>query len=274
MEIKASWTPLPADHSLDYRYKTAIADIRDPATGKIRQVTVGLVGMHIARKRFPKLPWVWATFEHIDNSPDEAAGGGFSAPALPANPNQRPSPGYTFFDAKCTPQKDPVYQCRHNVPPVPCGKGGVCMPYKAPMQITRINPVSEPANSVTAFVWSQLPAKSVFNYYRLVDVQWPQAMVPNPPPGPGLRVPLTMGNPTPKGGAGGPGQIVANTTAESFQQKTNSCMDCHVFASIATPTLLQAAAPGGLRKVTKAGADGQPQYAADYSFIFLSETKK
>ena len=35
-------------------------------------------------------------------------------------------------------------------------------------------------------------------------------------------------------------------------------MDCHVYASIATPTLLQAAAPGGLRKVTKAGADGQP----------------
>jgi hypothetical protein len=124
MEIKASWTPLPADHSLDYRYKTAVAEILDPTTKKLRKVTVGLVGLHIARKRFPRLPWVWATFEHIDNSPDEKAGGGFSPPALPANPNQRPSPGYTFFDASCTPQKDPVYQCRHNVAPVPCGKGG------------------------------------------------------------------------------------------------------------------------------------------------------
>lgn len=274
MEIKASWTPLPADHSLDYRYKTAIAEIRDPASGKMRQVTVGLAGLHIARKRFPRLPWVWATFEHIDNTPDEAAGGGFSPPALPANPNQRPSPGFTFFNAKCTPQKDPVYQCRHNVPPIPCGKGGVCMPYKAPMQITRINPVGEPANSVTAYVWSLLPAKSVFNYYRLVNVQWPQANI-GTPPGPRLRVPLTMGNPTPKGAAGGPGQIVANTTAESFQQKANSCMDCHVFASIASPSLLQAAAPGALRKVTKTtGPEGLAPYAADYSFIFLAETKR
>jgi hypothetical protein len=142
------------------------------------------------------------------------------------------------------------------------------------MQITRINPVGSPANDVTAYVWSLLPAKSVFNYYRLVNVQWPQLGTPNPPPGPGLRVPLTMGKPLPAGSVGGPGQIVANTTAESFQQTSNSCMDCHVFASIATPTLLQTTAPGGVRKVAKLGADGQPHYAADYSFIFMAETKK
>jgi hypothetical protein len=275
MEIKAAWTPLPADHSLDYRYKTALAKIEDPATHRMRSVTVGLVGMHIIRKRFPRLPWVWATFEQIDNSPDEAANGGFTPPALPANANQKPSPGFTFFNPTCDPKKDPTYQCRHNAPPVPCGTSGtVCDPYDKPMQITRLNPVGATANNVTAYVWGLLPAKSVFNYYRLVDVQWPQQAISKNVPGPGLRVPLTMGNPTPTGSAGGTSQIVANTTLESFQQSSNSCMDCHAnFASIASPSLVQATKQGALRKVSKPGG-AQPPYASDYSFIFLSETRK
>jgi hypothetical protein len=269
IEIKASWTPLPADHSLDYRYKTAQAEILDPTTKKLRTVTVGLTGLHIIRKRFPRLPWVWATFEQIDNSPDEASGGGYSAPTLPANANQ-PSPGYTFFNPGCTAGKDPAYGCKHNAPPTPCTKPGVaCDPYNAPMQITRINPVGTTANGVTAYVWGMLPAKSVFNYYRLVDVQWPRTGIADPTPGPGLKVPLTMGNPMPKGNAGGPTQIVANTTMESFQQNSNSCMDCHVFASIAT-----APAARGLRKVTRPGAGAPAAYAADYSFLFLAETKR
>lgn len=276
MEIKAAWTPLPADHSLDYRYKTAIAEVQDPTTKKMRQVTVGLVGLHIARKRFPKMPWVWATFEQIDNSPDEAANGGFSKPVFPPNPNQKPSPGFTFFNPSCNPNNDPTYRCQHNRPPIPCKTSGVaCDPYNKPMQITRLNPVGDPANQVTGYVWGQLPAQSVFNYYRLIGVQWPQAPL-GTPPGPGLRIPLTMGNPMPKGAAGGIGQIVANTTLESFQQKSASCMDCHAnFASIAPLKLKATVEANGLRKVTQVtGQPGPKPYASDYSFIFLAETKR
>ncbi len=281
IEIKAAWAPLPADHSLDYRYKTAVAEIVDPMTHAKRQVTVGLVGLHIIRKRWPRLPWIWATFEQIDNSPDEAANGGFSAPALPANANQKPSPGYTFFNPTCNPTTDKAYKCVHNAPPTRCLLGtppGTCQPYNAPMQITRINPVGDPANQVTAYAWSLMPANSVFNYYRLINVQWPQQGIGQPPkdipPGPGLRVPLYMGQPIPAGNAGGPSAIVSNTTLESFQQKSNSCMDCHVYAAIASPPSAQATTPGGLRRFTKAAPGGQPQYASDYSFIFFSETKR
>lgn len=270
IEIKAAWTPLPADHSLDYRYKTAQAEILDPKTKAMRTVTVGLVGLHIARKRFPRLPWVWATFEQIDNTPDEGPNGGFTAPSFPANPNQKPSPGYTFFNPNCTPSSDPTYGCRHNFPPRPCGSSGICMPYDAPMQITRIRPVGQTANNVTGYVWNMLPANSVFNYYRLVDVQWPQTGIANPVPGPGLRTPLTMGNPSPAGASGGPTQIVANTTMESFQQTSNACMDCHVFAPIATAS---AAQTSGLRKVAKP-FPGTAPYASDYSFTFIAETKR
>jgi len=272
MEIKAAWTPLPADHSLDYRYKTAQAEIRDPSTGKTRLVTVGLVGLHIARKRFPKMPWVWATFEQIDNDPDEAANGGFSAPAIPANAHQRPSPGYTFFDPTCTPAKDPTYGCRHNMPPTPCGQGGICMPYDRPMQITRINPVGATANRITAYAWGLMPPRSVFNYYRLIDVQWPQAPL-RTPPGPGLRTALTKGDPMPAGAVGGPSQIVADTTLESFQQTSNSCFDCHAFAPIASPKLMQAIGPNHLRRLALTPKGATPPYASDYSFIFLAETK-
>jgi hypothetical protein len=272
MEIKASWTPLPADHSLDYRYKTAIAEIQDPVTKTMRKVTVGLVGMHIARKRFPRHEWSWATFEHIDNSPDEAAGGGWSRPALPANANQKPGQGFTFFNPRCNPAKD-AYRCVHNAPPTPCLLGShQCQPYDAPMQITRLNQVGTTANQVTAYFWSLLPPKSVFNYYRLIDVQWPTK--PGDPLPPGQTLPLPQGDPTPKGSAGGVTQIVANSTLESFQQTSNACMDCHAnYAQIASPQLLHGDA-NGLRRITRGTANTPAPYGSDYSFIFAGETKR
>ena len=274
MEVKASWTPLPADHSLDYRYKTAIAEIVDPKTGAKRQVTVGLAGLHIARKSVGFHQWTWATFEQIDNTPDEAAGGGFAAPALPANPNQKPAPGYTFFNPKCDPANNP-FKCAHNAPPTACpaAPGGTCQPYTAPMQITRVVPVGSTANSVTAYFWSLLPANSVFNYYRLVGVQWPTK--PGNPLAAGQRLPLPEGTPMPQGAAGGTPQILADATLESFQQTQAACMDCHAnYASIGSAPALRASAAGGLRKVSKLAAGAPQPYASDYSFLFLTETKR
>ena len=272
MEIKAAWIPLPADHSLDYRYKTAAAEIRDPVTQKMRAVTVGLVGLHIARKRFPSHEWTWSTFEHIDNSPDEALNNGWTAPALPANPNQKPSPGFTFFNPNCNPGSN-AYKCVHNAPPVRCTPSQiVCNPYTVPMQITRMNPVNAAANAVTAWYWSLLPAASVFNYYRLINVQWPTR--PGNPQAPGQRVPLPQGTPMPAGNPNGQGSaatILANTTLESFQQSSAACMDCHVYATIASPATLRPSA-NGLRKLTR--ADASAQYASDYSFLFVTETQR
>jgi hypothetical protein len=150
------------------------------------------------------------------------------------------------------------------------------MPYNKPMQVTRLNPVGDVANSVTAYVWSLMPQNSVFNYYRLIGVQWPQdnqKIVPA-----GQKLPLPAGNPTPPISPNPfadpplpPNQILANTTLETFQQASNTCMDCHSrYASIYTKSLLAEA--GGLRRVEKPAA-AQPQYASDFSFLFLTETK-
>jgi hypothetical protein len=117
-----------------------------------------------------------------------------------------------------------------------------------------------------------MPASSVFNYYRLIEVQWPNASSPVPPQS---RTPLTGGNITPNDQT----LITANTTAETYVQTTKSCMDCHQNAPIAQPTtqFLQAVAGHNERHVVlsaaPASAAAQP-YASDYSFVFAQETRR
>jgi hypothetical protein len=139
------------------------------------------------------------------------------------------------------------------------------------MQITRLVPVDATANAVTGYVWGLLPARSVFNYYRLVNVLWPQKVTILPA---GSRVPTPAGNFTPADkGAGGANQIVANTTLESFQQASNSCMDCHQFGSVASLPQKGVGLGGRPVRVVLRNAAQQP-YASDYSFIFLAETTR
>jgi hypothetical protein len=278
IEIKAAWTPLPPDGSLNYRYKIATATLTDP-NGNTTQATVGLVGLHIIHKYPGATQFVWATFEQIDNSPDDDNGRAATWPALPPNPNQKPSPGYTFFNPNCTPTTDPTYNCARNVQPTSClpkPPPAGCQPFDAPMQVTRITPVEQVANSVTQYAWSLLPNDSVFNYYRLIDVLWPNSPSTVPPQS---RTPLSGGDIQPPDNS----RIVANTTLETFVQKQLNCMDCHQYAPIALkpPPGLHSVRPAS-RIVIPLRRDGSAApvppapspYASDYSFVFKSETSR
>jgi hypothetical protein len=117
IELKAAWVVLPADHSLDYRYLTAQAQITDPY-GNESNATVGLVGLHIIHKVQGAAQFLWATFEQIDNDPDYNNGKP-QAPVLPSNPNQKPGPGDTFFNPGCSPSSDPYYHYGPNTLPGP-----------------------------------------------------------------------------------------------------------------------------------------------------------
>jgi hypothetical protein len=278
IEIKAAWTALPADGSLDYRYLTSRAQIKDPL-GNVSTATVGLVGLHIIR-RVPGAPqFVWSTFEHVDNGPDQSSNAQrWVDPILPANPNLKPRSAYTYFNPNCVPSTDP-YGCEQNSyvlaktkqAPKPCDKSGLpagCVPYSAPMQITRVTPVDNKANAVTGYVWSLLPANSVFNYYRLINVQWPAAPSSIDP---GAPTPLTMGDIT-------PANRLANTTLETYLQSTG-CMTCHQSAPIASRSAQTTALTAGKRRqrmrlVNFAGtkAASTPSYASSYSFLFATET--
>ena len=282
IELKAAWRVLPSDGSLDSRYKTAIARLSLP-DGTSQQATVGLVGLHIIHK-VPSAPQlVWATFEHIDNDPDNG-----SPPTPPELPPNAPPPldplSYTLYKIGCQAAADPVYGCAVNTtvvaspPPTeplpPCQDNqytpGACYPYWAPMQITRLTPVSSLANSVTAYAWSLMPSGSVFNYYRLIDVQWPSNPSQIPP---GATVPLSAGGITPPTGT----SIVANTTMETFLQNQLSCMDCHQSASIAQPHLQHV---GRVKNrpfrnvfIKPPTAGSSAAFASDYSFLFTTETQ-
>jgi hypothetical protein len=269
IEVKASWRVLPTDGSLNGRYLTAQAQLVDPY-GKVSNATVGLVGMHIIRRVQGAAQFVWATFEQIDNSPDQGSTAmGYTNPTFPANPNQKPRPGgWSYYNPGCTPATDTVYGCQHNqLPDSACAVGQTsgCDPYSAPMQVTRITPVNQNANNVTGYVWSLLSASSVFNYYRLINVQWPQNSTLIAPQ---ATVPLTTGDITPSA-------FMANTTLETFLQNssTNNCMSCHQYASIAVPSQQKLALIAGrrLRRVQVQSSSTTP--ASSYSFIFVTETR-
>jgi hypothetical protein len=278
VELKAAWVVLPSDGSLNYRYLTAQATVTDPY-GNTSNQTVGLTGLHIIR-RLPGAPqFLWSTFEQVDNAPDN----GGNTVNLPPNPNRQASPGYTYFNPSCDPATD-FYQCKVNTAPTtPCTNTSPpylpqgCSPYAAPMQVTRMTPVESVANSTNQYAWSLFPAQSVFNYYRLIDVQWPNLPTAIPPQS---VVPLTVGGITPATAT----RVVANTTMETYVQTSAACMDCHQYGDIAQAKAVTFFRKNGMtqRSVTlfpmtatgEKAASSTPDYATSYSFIFSADTVK
>jgi hypothetical protein len=195
MEVKASWRQMTAADSpqVRNRYTTRTAWIYTPKFGNkpptCVQGTVGLVGLHITQKTPTRSEWTWATFEQIDNVPPAA-------------------PGYTgglsFNNPSC-----PVLSCPPNKS---TEKNGV--PTGIPTQVERVVSIGQAAAGANPS-WQQALASAVpgspFQFYQLIDIQWPQ----NPTQFP-------VGNPTPG--------LLANTTMETYLMRRSSCINCHFTA--------------------------------------------
>lgn len=241
IEIKAAWIELD-DPSLWPMFKTSTAMVSYPtANGGItppKQVTVGLVALHIIRKTPNAQQFMWSTFEHVYNAPSKTE---------LSNP---PLPWYTYYNLNCDPATD-HYQCKANQPPQSCnGAGPSCTPdpYNAPVQVVRTTPISSTSTNniagLNTSVWNTIRAanpNSVFLNYQLVNVLWPNN---NTPIGPGASVPLTNGDAQPPINL----QPVANAVLETYHQTLN-CLSCHASAPIA-----------GINATL----------AADYSFLYDS----
>ncbi len=257
IELKAAWLVLTAGNPNNSRYLTAQAQVTDPF-GVTTQQTVGLVGLHIIRRLPGASQMLWSTFEQVDNSPDynlttKTASDPRTATGAPRNARS----SYAYFNAACDPSKDTVYQCVVNAQPgAPCPTSAgrtstdpTCYPYSAPQQVGRTTPLEFRADGINAWIWSQIPQNSVFQYYRLIDVQWPN----NPQP-PLLSGALTAGvqvgsttvpyptNMVPNLYVNDPNtRVIANTTMETYVQAgagaaTGTCMDCHASAGISALT--------------------------------------
>lgn len=224
IEIKAAWRIIPEGKldSLKNFYKISKAMVPDikgfdknqqPVYGKYSIKYLGLVGLHIIRKTAQSPQFAWMTFEHVNNAPTEGKvdpniNYSFYNPKSKAKPNQSPEPG-----------KDSL---------------------NTPVQVVRIaqNEISSDIQKLNQQIWGLIKAsnpKSVWQYYQLVNVQWPENPVTDQLNN--KQVPLMDGGISPHN--------IANVTMETYIQSAQ-CMDCHKAASV----------PG-------------QKYPTDYSFIFL-----
>jgi hypothetical protein len=147
MELKAAWKVLgKGDDSTKFYTIRAIVyndDSGEPSPGP-NPVTLGLVGLHIARKTATQRNWVWSTFEHVDNLTT------------------------SFFNPNCD-------TCIANVPLPPGTETELDTngnPLNPPTQVTRVNPVGDIFVGPMNTYFQNMLQGSVWANYQLVSTQW------------------------------------------------------------------------------------------------------
>lgn len=209
IEVKAAWKIL-GPHDDAKRFHTAEVLLGNPA----EPVLVGLVGLHVVQHVSPLHQALWATFAQIDNAPLAGDTG--------------TTKHYSFFNARCSLAKCPP----NTVTDAP-----------NPTQVMQARAIPAAAARVNAFMQAliaRVAPKAPWQYYELIDVQWPQAPEKLPPPP--QSVPLPDGSPNTA--------RLLNPVLETYLQRFDqeiSCLSCHQMARTAEST-------------------DQP-FAADYSFL-------
>jgi hypothetical protein len=200
-ELKLAWRilkPGKDDFSRFYTNPAVIMDQGPNGQPVERKVIVGLVGMHIGHKSTTSPQWIWSTFEQVDN--------------LDVDPVAHPKLSPSFFDPNC-----PI--CAVNQ--LPQQVNGVYP--RIPTQASRAIPI--PGDKLALNAQAQATLKqlgSVWQYYQLIDTQWPTS--PKTAPSPwngGLPNAITNkpgGNPTPV--------MLTNITMETYFQIGNQ-QACH-----------------------------------------------
>lgn len=166
IEIKAAWRQMTDEDDLT-RYFTQEGVLYDGTD--CTEVTVGLVGLHVARKVAFAPKWIWATFEHEDNVPPAGRNGD--------------GRNYNFFSKYCA--KHQPANCPYEVAIV--DTDNVCCPnlitYPSPdpeysiNQVTRLTPIQAWSKINKRYRKAYKKVDSPFQYFVLVGAQWakPQA---------------------------------------------------------------------------------------------------
>jgi hypothetical protein len=213
VEIKAAWKILTAAEKRSGRFHTTEAVL----DGSVTPVTVGLVGFHAFISRGDQ--GGWATFAQVDNAP-------VHAPVT--------SGAFNFFNPRCTGPADITTPCPYNVEDADPGQV---------VQITPDDATADHLNSYMHALLKQYDPASPWQYYNLVNVQWPEVPVPLA----SLKAPVTQ--PLPDGTPNDPKLV--NAVLETFLQQANvGCIECHQYATVA------------------ASRGSAATYYAGYSFMF------
>src|SRR6218665_95957 len=169
IEIKATWKIMTGDDDTTKFYcrrARIFVPASESATGQPLYLTetVGLVAMHILHKTTNFPFWIWTTFEHIANAPQQG--------------HVNNAVNYSFYNPACT-------GCTPNTPP-PAGPylWAATKPYAKAYatnqqygtQVMRTDTVYGPTDKVNATWQAALQtAGSVFANYRLIGSQWSRA---------------------------------------------------------------------------------------------------
>jgi hypothetical protein len=196
-ELKFAWRILRTGKDDFSRYYTSPAVVMDQGPdGKPfeRKVVVGMVGMHIGHKSQTSPQWIWSTFEQVDNIDVDAV----------AHPKLNPS----FFDPNCA-------MCAVDQQPIKASNGAYP---RIPTQAWRAIPIpgdKQALNRQAQAVLARLG--SVWQYYQLIDTQWPTDPTASPSAWDG-GLPNAIANKP--GGAPTP-VFLTNITMETYFQKGN-----------------------------------------------------
>ncbi len=229
MTLKMAWRILNPAEINGARFFPRPAVIHVPAArahndeAMCAEVTIGLVGMHIAMRTESGNgdEWIWATFEHTDNAPvaanarnvnsiydDDLFPGGCAAPAKTADLP------YSFFDPNCRDCKTNTQTVSDwrwsDAPPFARHAGGGTV---KSAQVVRCWDIFESTAAVNR-AWQDKLQGTVWANYMLISTQWRATD----------KSPLFEHGEVPR--------YLTNLTLETFQQtaKDGTCLGCHATA--------------------------------------------
>ncbi|WP_257387495.1 hypothetical protein [Tahibacter caeni] len=207
--VKAAWMVL-GDGDDASRFHTARAFVYTAPQQNPRieesctTATLGLVGLHVAHKTAGAPQWIWSTFEHAANAPEQAA-----------VDTGKLLPRYNFYRDGCS-------GCAVNEPPPrPWNPNAQPFPNGFTSQIVRVTPITAATVALTD-AFTGLLAGTVWQNYLLVSTQWPTDPQSKTDPN-GVPAPMYL----------------ANSTLETYIQGTvpqasSSCTNCHGNAAATT----------------------------------------
>ena len=236
--LKVSWKILtPNDDKSKFHHVEALVAMPAAADGQsdppCLERTLGLVGFHVVHKTSSRPQWIWTSFEHKDNVPEQRQVDAHNGDPVKNKLNST----YNFYDPSCSADK-----CRVNeTPPRPwdpdpadqlqfhkTADGKVLFN----SQITRVTPLTK-ATVAMNDQFQALLVDTVWKNYMLIGTQWPSSFPCSADKSPeGMPDPRTDFEKQPDMNCQPAPTFMANSTLETFSQgnipqASSSCMACH-----------------------------------------------
>jgi hypothetical protein len=235
--IKISWKILdPDEDKSKFHHVQALVAMPsssdEQADPPCIEKTLGLVGFHVVHKTISRPQWIWTSFEHIRNVPEQSD---IDAYRKSTDPKKNP-PLYNFYTLSCSDNDCPVNQ----TPPRPwdpeykkqlkfrnTGKGNILFN----SQIVREPPLTKATKTINE-QFHKLLGNSVWQNYMLIGTQWPSDATCTKDHSVGLPDPKTDFEKQPDMNCAPAPTYLANSTLETYSQgkipqASSSCMACH-----------------------------------------------